>query len=122
MQILGYMLEHSNEDVYQKDFEAVLKLRRATVSGILKTMEKNDLILRVIDDDDKRIKRLELTDYAKSIFSKTKNKLEKLEDSIAYGISEKDLKVFFYVIDEMKKNIEKQANVSKMCDLERTNK
>ena len=39
--ILSYLIEHSNEDVYQKDLENVLNLRRATVSGVLHTMEKN---------------------------------------------------------------------------------
>ena len=33
MQIIAYILENSNKDIYQKDLEEVLGLRRATVSG-----------------------------------------------------------------------------------------
>ena len=53
MQIIEYILEHDGSCVYQKDLENVLKLRRATVSGVLQTMEKNDFIERVIDNKDK---------------------------------------------------------------------
>ena len=41
MQIVEYILNHNNEEIYQKDLENVLNLRRATVSGVLKTMKKN---------------------------------------------------------------------------------
>ena len=44
MQIISYIIKHQNEEVYQKDLEEVLNLRRATVSGVLHTMEKNNLI------------------------------------------------------------------------------
>ena len=41
MIIMNYILNHQNEDIYQKDLEEVLHLRRATVSGVLQTMEKH---------------------------------------------------------------------------------
>ena len=40
MQIMGYLMKNKNQDVYQNDLESFLNLRRATVSGVLKTMEK----------------------------------------------------------------------------------
>ena len=46
MRIIEYILEHKNENIYQKDLEEVLGSTRATVSSILHTMEKNNLILR----------------------------------------------------------------------------
>ena len=39
MQIIGYILENKDKNIYQKDLEKVLNLTRATVSGVLATME-----------------------------------------------------------------------------------
>ncbi len=44
MQIIKYILKHPKENTHQKDLENILSLRRTTVSGVLKTMEKNNLI------------------------------------------------------------------------------
>ena len=47
MQIIEYIMNVDSEDLYQRDLENVLNLRRATVSGVLQTMEKNSLIERI---------------------------------------------------------------------------
>lgn len=57
MQIIKYILENNDKEVYQRDLEKVLNLRRTTVSGVLQTMEKNNLIKRVTDTNDTRTKR-----------------------------------------------------------------
>ena len=38
MQILDYIVECGKNEIYQKDLEEAVDLRRATVSGILQTM------------------------------------------------------------------------------------
>ena len=58
MQIIEYILNHTSEDIYQRDLEDILNLRRATVSGVLHTMEKNNLIRRVTDNEDTRSKKI----------------------------------------------------------------
>ncbi len=58
MEILIYIFKNEDKDIYQKDLENVLNLRRATVSGVLQTMEKNHLITRVTDIEDTRAKKL----------------------------------------------------------------
>ena len=63
-QIIEYILNNKNKDIYQKDLEKVLNLRRATVSGVLHTMEKNGLIKRVTDESDTRTKKIILNKKA----------------------------------------------------------
>lgn len=109
MQIIGYILEHSNDNIYQKDLEDILKLRRATVSGVLHTMEKNELIERITNSEDTRTKKIILNSKAKEIFSRNEKKLDELEKIIIQDISKEDLEVFSKVIDIMKENIEKQT-------------
>lgn len=105
MEILEYVLEHNNENIYQKDLENVLNLRRATVSGVLQTMEKNNLIERITDSIDTRTKRIILTEKSKEVFAERKKNIEDIEKIITENISKEDLEVFFKVTETMKKNI-----------------
>lgn len=106
MQIIEYILEHEENDIYQKDLENILNLRRATVSGVLQTMEKNHLIERVINKEDTRTKKIILNRTTKKVFYKRLVKIDELEKKIVKNISEEDLTIFFKVILQMKKNIQ----------------
>lgn len=105
IQILKYMIEHQNENVYQKDLENVLNLRRATVSGVLQTMEKNNLIKREIYENDVRVKKIILNEKTKSIFLKNKQKIDEIEKNIIKNISKKDLDKFTQIIDKLITNL-----------------
>ena len=87
MQILEYMFKHQDQEIYQKDLEKVLNLRRATVSGVLKTMEKNNLIERIIDSNDTRTKKIVLSNNAQKVFESSKEKIESLEKKCISGIN-----------------------------------
>lgn len=106
MQIIEYIIKHMEENVYQRDLETVLNLRRATVSGVLQTMEKNKLIERVIDTEDTRAKKIMLNEKAKKIFIDSRKKLENLERIIAEGIPEEEIEIFYKVIEKMEENIQ----------------
>lgn len=112
MQIMEYIMKNQDKDIYQKDLEQVLKLRRATVSGVLQTMEKNNLIVRVTADKDTRTKKIILNEKTKEIFNSNKKKFEDIEDVIIKDIPESDIDTFLKVIELMKENIEK-SNVLK---------
>ncbi len=107
MEILLYIFKNEDKDIYQKDLENVLNLRRATVSGVLQTMEKNHLITRVTDIEDTRAKKIILNEETKNIFLRHLKQFEEIEKVIVDGISEEELEIFFEVIQKMKNNVEK---------------
>lgn len=107
-QIIEYILNNKNKDIYQKDLEKVLNLRRATVSGVLHTMEKNGLIKRVTDESDTRTKKIILNEQIPKRFNEYSKKIKKIENNIIKDISDKDLEVFLKVISQMKENIKKK--------------
>lgn len=100
-----YILEHENEPVYQRDLEKTFSIRRSTVSGILKTMEKNNLIKRISANNDARLKAVVLTNDAKKEFKEIECGFHKLNSLLVNGISDDELHTFFKVIDKMKENI-----------------
>ena len=105
MIIMNYILNHQNEDIYQKDLEEVLHLRRATVSGVLQTMEKHELVERVLCDNDVRCKKIILKEKAKKMFDVKKIDFFKLEEVIKKGLSDEEIEIFCHIIESMQNNI-----------------
>lgn len=113
VQIMEYILEHQNEEVYQKDLEDILNLRRATVSGVLQTMEKNGLLDRQIAKNDARVKKIILSKKAEQLFLEKKKQFEKIEKALVQDISEKELRTFSNVLNKMMLNAKKVSKNGK---------
>lgn len=113
MQILEYILKHHNDKIYQKDLEEVLGLRRATVSGVLQTMEKNGLLDRITNESDARSKQIILNKKAVDIFNKAENKMSEIEKIILSDISSDEIEIFSSVLKKMKENMKKSCLDSK---------
>ena len=69
VKIIEYLIK--NEHTYQKDLEKNLKLSRATISCVLKTMEKNKIIERCSNESDARSKEVKLNEKLKTKFKKS---------------------------------------------------
>ena len=109
MQIIEYII-NSDEEVFQCDLEKAIKLRRATISGVLKTMEKKNLITRVISSKDARVKKIILSDKTKKMYLESKTKLEALEELITSNISDNEINIFLEVMNKMQENLMKKGN------------
>lgn len=105
VQIIEYILDNPDKEIYQKDLENVLDLRRATVSGVLQTMEKNGLLEREVHTNDARCKKIILNDKTRKIFSQKRQKFNEIDEIITKNISDEELNTFSRVLDKMKENI-----------------
>lgn len=110
MQIIVYILKHSDKEIYQKDLENVLNLRRATVSGVLSTMEKYNLITRVVDENDTRTKKIIINPEMKDGFKEYLKDIMKIESILTRNISKEEMDIFIKVVRQMKKNVEYTNN------------
>ena len=104
--IINYLYENPGEDVFQKDLESQFRIARSTATGILKLMEKKELLHREPVPSDARLKRLVLTE--KGIGKKLAiiRSLDEIETLLKDQISQEELDTFFRVIHQMKRNIE----------------
>lgn len=105
--IICFLIKNENIDIYQKDIEKLISVRRSTVSGILQVMEKNNLIKRSVVGSDLRKRKIYLTDDAITKYEKIKSKILNLENHLKNGLKEDELNIFFSVIDKLKENIER---------------
>lgn len=105
MQIIGYILKNMDKEVYQRDLEESLNLRRATISDVLQRMEKNGLVKREINSNDIRSKKILLTDKSKKFFEAGTNRMRELEKIAIKDITDEELQIFSNVINKMIENM-----------------
>ena len=68
--ILGFINHNSkNRDIFQKDIEEELDIRRSSVTSVLQLMEKNGFIERVSVSEDARLKKLIITEKGARIIA-----------------------------------------------------
>lgn len=105
IRIVEYLSVNKDKKIYQKDIERLFKIRRSTVSGILKTMEKNDIIRRVDSLVDARSKEIILTDWAFNKALSIRNSFKGFDKVLCKDIGITDLEIFFKVICKINDNI-----------------
>lgn len=105
LKILHYLLIYSKDIVFQRDIEKMIESRRSTTSGILNTMEKNNLIKRVNSQKDARSKQIILTDYGHNFSMFILEQKNKFESQVTNNIPKEELKIFFKVTEKIKSNI-----------------
>lgn len=119
MRIIEYILKNNDKEIYQKDLEKVFNLTRATISGVLQTMERNNLIIRATSKKDSRTKVIKLSNKTYKIFEENKKRLALLENFITRGIDNREIDNFIKTIDKMKGNLE---YLSINCNLNKEDK
>lgn len=102
--IIGYLSEHEQEDVYQKNLEEHFHIGKSTLTQILHLMEKNGLVVRKTSKRDGRYKRLILTKRAQDIHEDVERDIEQYEKQLRKGISKEELQIFFEVLNQMIEN------------------
>ena len=104
--VIGYVRENEGTDVFQSDIERVFHVTGATATNVLKRMERDGLIVRDPLPSDRRKKRIVLTERSIHISDEVRERILSNEDLMKQGLTEKELAVFFGVIDKIKANLQ----------------
>lgn len=105
IQIVKYIIKNDNKEIYQKDLEKNLNITKATLSGVLKTMEKNGILKRITKESDARSKKIMLNEKFKNHFQKNKKKLLEIEKILIKDINKEELEIFLKILNKIKENV-----------------
>lgn len=100
-------IKKTNKDVYQKDLEEYLEIRGSSVTAMIKAMEKNDLLYRLVDKDDQRLKHLVLTPKAQEIHSKIMKIIAREEKATFGSLSYEEQKNLNTLLEKVISSYEK---------------
>lgn len=82
---LGFLKDHADREVYQRDIEEAFSVSRATASNMLAVMERKGLIERAQVSHDARLKRLVLTDKAAALLDGAERDIREMEARLTAG-------------------------------------
>lgn len=105
LQILLYLMKHKDEDVCQKDLEIETHLKKASITGSIDSLTEKGLVYRDQAEGDRRKNYIRLTDRVLKYTEDFEQRERILNRNITDRIPEKDLEVFYSVIDRIRENI-----------------
>lgn len=115
--ILNYiLLETLHRDIYQKNLEEEFQVRKSTVSGILKLIEKNGFIYWESVKEDARLKRILPTKKAEALRPSILEHIHETEIRMTEGVSEQDLFLCKKVLYQMCQNLAEKNRENKDVD------
>lgn len=103
--VLRYLSEHEDRVVYPRDIERRFGLTHPTVSGVLQRLEAKQLICCTADPDDRRCKRVTLTDEARQYLQEISRFFSTLEQVILRGMSDEEVRMFYCLLDRSSNNL-----------------
>lgn len=107
--ILAFLIENKDEVIYQKDLENEFQISKAAISDVLNTMENNNMLKKVQEENDARKKRILLTDESYENYKNMESEKQEAIDSILKDISKEDLEKFIEVAEKLKENMKKEG-------------
>ena len=101
-EILAYLHDNQDKEIFQKDIEELLSIKAPTVTEILKKMEQKQWITRINSKIDGRFKRINITAKGISTRLETLEKVNELENRINSSITEQEKEAFLKILDKIK--------------------
>lgn len=105
MRIIDFLYRHQEEDIFQRDLEEALSVRRSSVSRFLAAMERQGLLLRQPVPQDARLKKLTLTPAAVADHEQGIRQIQRIEEVVARGLSAEEIQEFYRVLLKIKRNL-----------------
>lgn len=120
---IGFLKDHEGEDVYQRNIEAAFTISRATASNMLAVMERKGLIERLPVEHDARLKKLVLTEKARSMLKRADSDVKEMERTLIQGMSETEVQQLKDALDKILVNLGvEQQEQTRCCGFKEANR
>ena len=94
-----------NEGIAQKDIAEYCGKDKTSITKIINTLEKKNLVVRVPDQLDHRVKRVVLSNKGKELFLNVLPVIEETRDELRSGISDKEIESLITVLTKVYRNL-----------------
>lgn len=98
---------HLKDGLPQNELAIITDRDKASVVRLINNMEKNLLLLRVQDQDDKRINRIYLSDQGRKVYSQALPTISKSFNELQDGLEQHEVEIVIKVLKKVLDNIYK---------------
>lgn len=113
--IMRFLMDRDGEDIYQRDIEEEFKISRATASNTLSVMERKGFLRRLPVEHDARLKKLVLTEQARSLHERAEQDISRMEECLVQGISEAEQAQLKSTLDKILANLGVEESQDTRC-------
>ncbi len=99
---------HDKDGLIQNDLAFITDRSKTSLTRLINTMEKKQLVHRVNSKEDKRINHIHISDLGKSVFKRSLPVLHKIITELQNGISDLEIKTTIKVLNHIQSNINKK--------------
>ena len=103
--IIGFLFDHKDRDIYQRDIESEFRISRSTTSNMLSLMERKGLIRRQSVESDARLKKVVLTEKAERLHNMHLDTRQKLDAFIEGALTPEEKAEFLRMIEKLRRAI-----------------
>ena len=103
--VLKYLYDNRKQECFQKDIERVFEIRRATATELINQLEKKELLKREISTQDKRLKKLVITQKAVELKKEFENNTREHQKKIFKGITQQEKEHLIVILHKMQQNL-----------------
>lgn len=108
--ILHFLSERQGQIVYPKDIERRFNLTHPTVSGLLQRLEAKGFLTCTPDPDDRRCKRIALTQRGQECQEEIIRHILAMEQTMTAGMSAEDVETLARLLDRAAENLNVSLN------------
>ena len=94
-----------NDGISQKDIAEYSGKDKTSVTKIIDTLEKKNLVVRVTDQLDHRVKRVVLSQKGRELFVSALPVMAQTRDELRSGISDKEIEALKSILNKIHKNL-----------------
>ncbi len=98
-------LEKAGGKSTQKEIETYLEVSHPTVVGILSGLESKGLVQCRLDSDDKRVKRVFLSEEGRKLLQNSLNDAVEMGNVFWKDISDEELEILIVILEKLKENL-----------------
>ncbi len=105
--IVGYLYDHRDKKVTQKDLIDRFSLTKASLSRSVSLLENKNYIVRSLEGNDKRFRYLTLTEKGKEVASLIEKEVLELDKNIIEGFTFEEKELFLSFVRRATENLKK---------------
>lgn len=103
---LGYLIHASAQDeIYVKDLEKYMKIRKSTASELVSRLEKNGYVKTEKSQKDGRLKRLIVTEEGHAAHDRILQFLQEIDDRLVEGLSKEEVDTLVNLLNRLIQNM-----------------
>jgi MarR family transcriptional regulator for hemolysin len=103
---LLHVINMKNEMCVQQDLANMMGKDKSAILRLIDSLQDKNLVVRVVDANDRRKNCLHVTDYGKEIIQQYIDMEALISKELTAGISDADIETFYRVISTIKTNAE----------------